>query len=232
MTNKLLSFMLILFICMLFIGCTSTHRDTYVSALEAEHALREVAKLASQSVDVNLFSDLQLEDLLPQDATHFSEMNEIPLFLDHLDRWKDQVQQAFRSVVVQSTILIEENIQAVVWENPQATLLQGDRSATRELTKQQGEALRTQLTQRLRDALQTSDTTWQMILDRYGIWQKGTSLWGEDVLVEVTTDPFEHLSILFMNTYFEELGRQEELLRTTPVPRGSGSFLELFQQDA
>lgn len=224
--------MLILFICMLFIGCTSTHRDTYVSALEAEHALREVAKLASQSVDVNLFSDLQLEDLLPQDATHFSEMNEIPLFLDHLDRWKDQVQQAFRSVVVQSTILIEENIQAVVWENPQATLLQGDRSATRELTKQQGEALRTQLTQRLRDALQTSDTTWQMILDRYGIWQKGTSLWGEDVLVEVTTDPFEHLSILFMNTYFEELGRQEELLRTTPVPRGSGSFLELFQQDA
>ncbi len=80
--------------------------------------------------------------------------------------------------------------------------------------------------------MEASNETWDLILDRYGIWQKGTSLWGEEVLVEVTDDPFEHLSTQFLQTYLEELGRQEEILRTTPVPKGSGSFLELFWQDA
>lgn len=231
MTNKpLLS--LICIIIVLLMGCTSTSRDERVSAVEAENALREVTKLASQAVDANLFSGMGLQELLPQNAAHFAEMEEIPLFLDHLDRWQAQVQQAFRSVLVQTTILVTDNSNEVVWENPEAALQQGNQSATKELAKQRGDVIREEVLERLDDALVASEETWNVILDRYGIWQKGTSLWGEDVLVEVNGDPFDHLSTLFLETYFEELGRQEEILRTTPVPRGSGSFLELFWQDA
>ena len=213
-------------------GCTSTSRDERVSAVEAENALREVTKLASQAVNANLFTEMGLQDLLPQNAAHFTEMEGIPLFLDHLDRWQTQVQQAFRSVLVQTTILVTDNSDEVVWENPGAALLQGNQSATKELTKQRGDVIREEVLERLNDALIASEETWNVILDRYGIWQKGTSLWGEEVLVEVKDDPFDHLSTQFLETYFEELGRQEEILRTTPVPRGSGSFLELFWQDA
>ena len=231
MTNKPL-LPLICIIIVLLMGCTSTSRDERVSAVEAENALREVTKLASQAVDANLFTETELQDLLPQNAAHFSQMEGIPLFLDHLDRWQTQVQQAFRSVLVQTTILVTDNSNEVVWENPEAALLQGNQSATKELTKQRGDVIREEVLERLNDALIASEETWNIILDRYGIWQKGTSLWGEEVLVEVKDDPFDHLSTQFLETYFEELGRQEEILRTTPVPRGSGSFLELFWQDA
>ena len=231
MTNKPL-LTLICIIIVLLMGCTSTSRDERVSAVEAENALREVTKLASQAVNANLFTEMGLQDLLPQNAAHFTEMEGIPLFLDHLDRWQTQVQQAFRSVLVQTTILVTDNSDEVVWENPGAALLQGNQSATKELTKQRGDVIREEVLERLNDALIASEETWNVILDRYGIWQKGTSLWGEEVLVEVKDDPFDHLSTQFLETYFEELGRQEEILRTTPVPRGSGSFLELFWQDA
>nr|WP_319474573.1 hypothetical protein [uncultured Sphaerochaeta sp.] len=231
MTNKpLLS--LICIIIVLLMGCTSTSTHERVSAVEAENALREVTKLASQAVDANLFSEMGLQDLLPQEAAHFTDMGGIPLFLDHLDKWQTQVQQAFRSVLVQTTILVEENSSEVVWENPEAALQRGNQSATKELTKQRGDVIRKEVLKRLKDALDSSNGTWNVILDRYGIWQKGTSLWGEEVLVEVKDEPFEHLSTQFLETYFEELGRQEEILRTTPVPKGSGSFLELFWQDA
>ena len=231
MTNKPL-LTLICIIIVLLMGCTSTSRDERVSAVEAENALREVTKLASQAVNANLFTEMGLQDLLPQNAAHFTEMEGIPLFLDHLDRWQTQVQQAFRSVLVQTTILVTDNSDEVVWENPGAALLQGNQSATKELTKQRGDVIREEVLEQLNDALIASEATWNVILDRYGIWQKGTSLWGEEVLVEVKDDPFDHLSTQFLETYFEELGRQEEILRTTPVPRGSGSFLELFWQDA
>jgi len=231
MTNKPL-LTLICIIIVLLMGCTSTSRDERVSAVEAENALREVTKLASQAVNANLFTEMGLQDLLPQNAAHFTEMEGIPLFLDHLDRWQTQVQQAFRSVLVQTTILVTDNSDEVVWENPGAALLQGNQSATKELTKQRGDVIREEVLERLNDALIASEETWNVILDRYGIWQKGTSLWGEEMLVEVKDDPFDHLSTQFLETYFEELGRQEEILRTTPVPRGSGSFLELFWQDA
>lgn len=231
MTNKPL-LLLICIIIVLLMGCTSTSRDERVSAVEAENALREVTKLASQAVNANLFTEMGLQDLLPQNAAHFTEMEGIPLFLDHLDRWQTQVQQAFRSVLVQTTILVTDNSDEVVWENPEAALVQGNQSATRELTRQRGDVIREEVLEQLKDALASSNETWNVILDRYGIWQKGTSLWGEEVLVEVKDDPFNHLSTQFLETYFEELGRQEEILRTTPVPRGSGSFLELFWQDA
>ncbi|WP_319756166.1 hypothetical protein [uncultured Sphaerochaeta sp.] len=231
MTNKPL-LPLIFIIIVLLMGCTSTSRDERVSAVEAENALREVTKLASQAVDANLFTEMGLQDLLPQNAAHFVEMEGIPLFLDHLDRWQTQVQQAFRSVLVQTTLLVEDSSNDVVWENPEAALVQGNQSATRELTKQRGDVIREEVLERLKDALASSNETWNVILDRYSIWQKGTSLWGEEVLVEVKGNPFDHLSTQFLETYFKELGRQEEILRTTPVPRGSGSFLELFWQDA
>ncbi|MDC7229590.1 MAG: hypothetical protein PQJ48_04730 [Sphaerochaetaceae bacterium] len=231
MTNKPL-LLLICIIIVLLMGCTSTSRDERVSAVEAENALREVTKLASQAVNANLFTEMGLQDLLPQNAAHFTEMEGIPLFLDHLDRWQTQVQQAFRSVLVQTTILVTDNSDEVVWENPEAALVQGNQSATRELTRQRGDVIREEVLEQLKDALASSNETWNVLLDRYGIWQKGTSLWGEEVLVEVKGNPFDHLSTQFLETYFEELGRQEEILRTTPVPRGSGSFLELFWQDA
>jgi len=83
----------------------------------------------------------------------------------------------------------------------------------------------------LQEALKTSDITWDLILDRYGIWQKSTALWGREELPVVAAEPFEHLYSFFTTTYLDELGTQEERLRTTPVPKGSGSFLEIFQQD-
>ncbi len=218
-------------ILVLLMGCTSTMREESVSALEAENALREVIVLASQAIDANLFSTVEVQLLLPEEADHFPTLQEIPLFLDHLENWQEEVLRAFRTVLVQTPMLIETTMHQVVWENPQTALIQGDQSASRELRKQMGEEIKEEITARLQDALKPSNETWDLLLDRYGIWQKGTVLWGEEELKEVSIDPLDHLTVLFLETYYNALASQEERLRTTPVPKGSGSFLELFQQD-
>ncbi|MGE4455005.1 MAG: hypothetical protein AB7D92_10775 [Sphaerochaeta sp.] len=230
MTNKPL-IPLVMIIVVLLMGCTTTNREEGVSALEAENALREVIVLASQAIDANLFNTVEVEVLLPEEAKHFSTLQEIPLFLDHLESWQEEVLQALRVVLVQTPALLETYMHQVAWEHPQAALIQGDQSASRELRKQQGEAIKEEITVRLQDALKPSNEIWDLLLERYGIWQKGTLLWGERELEEVNTTPLEHLSTLFLETYYEELANQEERLRTTPVPKGSGSLLELFQQD-
>ncbi len=78
MTNKPLLPPLIFIFIVLLMGCTSTSRDERVSALEAENALREVTKLASQAVDANLFSEMSLQDLLPQEAAHLQRWEASP----------------------------------------------------------------------------------------------------------------------------------------------------------
>ncbi len=142
-----------------------------------------------------------------------------------------QVLSAFRQVVVQLPSLVEASVSSIVWQDAEATLKEGNRSATTRLVTEQGTVLAEQVRSMLQEALKTSDITWDLILDRYGIWQESTALWGREELPVVAAEPFEHLYSFFTTTYLDELGTQEERLRTTPVPKGSGSFLEIFQQD-
>lgn len=222
---------LLLGLALLFTGCSSVKQDQALRTPDTEYALTEVVKLASQSIDVNLYAETALEILLPPQTAHFLQMQEIPLFHDHLQVWRIQVLSAFRQVVVQLPSLIETSVSTVVWKNGEDLLKAGTRSATTALVTEQGTSLAQQVRSMLQDALQNSSITWNLILDRYSIWQKGTALWGREGLPAVATDPFEHIYSFFVTTYLDELGSQEERLRTTPVPKGSGSFLELFQQE-
>lgn len=222
---------LLLGLALLLGGCSSVKQDQALQAPDAAYALTEVVKLASQSIDVNLFADTMLEVLLPPQTEHFLQMQEIPLFHDHLDVWRMQVLSAFRQVVVQLPSLVEASVSSIVWQDAEATLKEGNRSATTRLVTEQGTVLAEQVRSMLQEALKTSDITWDLILDRYGIWQESTALWGREELPVVAAEPFEHLYSFFTTTYLDELGTQEERLRTTPVPKGSGSFLEIFQQD-
>ncbi len=212
-------------------GCSTVKVDQALQAPDSAYALAEVVKLASQSVDVNVYAATDLQALLPPQTSHFLQMQEIPLFQDHLDLWRMQVLTAFRQVLVQLPSLIEQSVDTVVFDNSEELLRSGNRSATTRLTTEQGTLLAEQIRAMLEDALAASSITWTLIVDRYTIWQKGTALWGRDELPVVTSDPFEHIYAYFATTYINELGVQEELLRTTPVPKGSGSFLEIFQQD-
>ena len=212
-------------------SCTSTESIEGPNSLEIEQAFVQVVILASQEIDANLFSNVSLETFLPREAAHFAALPEIPLFQDHLQMWVTEVQQAFRQSIVQAPDLVVQALREVVWDNPQAILAQGDRSGTNQLIRQNGAQLEKQLQTMLRETLQISVPTWALILDRYTIWQNATKLWGDTNLSEVTVDPLEHLSSVWVERYLEELGVQEERLRTTPVPKESGSFLEVFQQD-
>lgn len=212
-------------------GCSTFKQTQAFDVTDAQQALTEVVKLASQSIDVNLYADTPLAKLLPPQSGHFLQMQEIPLFLDHLDTWGNQVLGAFRQVVVQLPSLVETSVSTVIWQDSEKLLKEGNRSATMRLVTEQGPMLDQEVRKLLQDALAISGITWNLILDRYDIWQKGTALWGREVLPEVAVDPFEHLYSLFTTTYLAELGLQEERLRTTPVPQGSGSFLEIFQLD-
>jgi len=215
----------------LLIGCSTTKNDQALLAPDATYALTEVVKLASQSIDVNLYANTPLATLLPLQTAHFLQMQEIPLFHDHLTTWSNQVLGAFRQVVVMLPSLVETSVSSVVWDDSEALLKESNTSATNRLVTEQGSMLAQEVKTMLQDALTNSSITWDLILDRYDIWQKGTTLWGREALPSVTADPFEHLYSYFATTYLAQLGLEEERLRTTPVPKGSGSFLEIFQQD-
>jgi len=230
--KKKLLFLYPIFLILILSGCTSTVQNETGGNIQAQEALVEVVNLASQAVDVNLFSNVVLQTLLPNEASSFSEMHDIPLFDDHLSDWQQQVLQAFRTTLVQVPQRISVALSDMQWTDAQNLITEGNTSATDELVKQQGTNLETQIKDLLQTALKESESTWAVLLDRYTIWQAGTQLWGENNLGEISIDPLDHLYTLFIRTYFKELGSQEEQLRTTPVPRGSGSLLEIFQQDA
>ncbi|NLK06891.1 MAG: hypothetical protein GX315_11060 [Spirochaetales bacterium] len=226
---KCLPFLLLF---LLLTGCSTVQGPTTADAVSASFALEEVLKLSSQSVDANLFATTPLPSLLPPEASEFSMMVQIPLFLDHLTVWQEQVRTAFRQVVVAIPSLVETNAPLIIWDDPDQIILQGNRSATDTFIRQQGEALDAVVRKLLFEALQQSEITWALILDRYDIWRKGTALWGREELKPVNVQPFAHLHALFVSQYLAQLGLLEEQLRTTPVPKGSGSFLEVFQKEA
>lgn len=221
----------LLAISVLLAGCTTTQPIKTTIGADSAYALSEVVKLAAQTIDANLFAGLDLKALLPQEAQLFSTINGIPLFDDHLATWRNQVLSAFRQCVVELPGLVEQSADEIEWTNGDAIVSAGNRSASTYLVAESGGRLEAQLKSRLQTALLPSSITWNLILDRYGIWQRGTSLWGRESLPVIQIDPFDHLFQLFTSTYLSELGLQEERLRTTPVPKGSGSFLEIFQQD-
>ena len=226
---KRLPFLLLL---LLLTGCKTAQGPVAPDTVSSAYALEEVLKLSSQSIDANLFASQDLKSLLPMEATRFSDLAEIPLFLDHLALWQEQVRTAFRQVVVAIPSLVEQTAPLVTWDDPKQIILSGNRSATETFITQQGTELDEVIRSLLSDSLQNSQDTWALILDRYAIWRRGTMLWGREELEAVDIDPFEHLHALFVSRYLDQLGLQEEQLRTTPVPKGSGSFLEVFQQEA
>lgn len=226
---KRLPFLLLL---LLLTGCRTVQGPAAPDAVSSAYALEEVLKLSSQSIDANLFASQDLASFLPLEATHFPELEQIPLFLDHLALWQEQVKTGFRQVVVALPSLVDQTAARVIWDDPNKTILSGNRSATEAFITQHGTELDEEVRSMLSESLQNSQITWALILDRYDIWRKGTALWGREELKPVDIDPFSHLHAFFVSRYLDQLGQQEEQLRTTPVPKGSGSFLEVFQQEA
>ena len=227
---KRLSSLVLLLLALFLVGCASTARTLEPDAIAIEQALISVVELASQGIDANYFFTID-QMLFPPEAAHFSTLTEIPLFLDRLSLYKDQVLQAYRQTILASPALVSKALERVVWDQSMQILRSGNQSGTNELIKQQGEQLQQELEAVLRNELGQSMITWALVLDRYSIWQRATSLWGRQSLEEVDVDPRQYQIDLFLSVYFRQLLLQEEQLRTTPVIRGSGSFLELFQQD-
>ncbi len=220
----------LLLLILLLVGCSSTKQRQEVDATAVEQALISVVKLASQSVDANLFSSMG-QRILPAEAIVLSQRSEIPLFLERLDLYKAEVLQAYRQTILEAPTLVAESLARVVWIESPKILQAGNQSATEELLKQQGPALRESLEAVLRRELASSRQNWDMLLDRYSIWQRGTEAWTLEALTGVTVDPLEHQIEFFLSVYLRQLAFQEQQLRTTPVIRGSGSFLEIFQQE-
>ncbi|NCC64496.1 MAG: hypothetical protein EOM15_07555, partial [Spirochaetia bacterium] len=127
----------LLLLILLLVGCSSTKQRQEVDATAVEQALISVVKLASQSVDANLFSSMG-QRILPAEAIVLSQRSEIPLFLERLDLYKAEVLQAYRQTILEAPTLVAESLARVVWIESPKILQAGNQSATEELLKQQG----------------------------------------------------------------------------------------------
>lgn len=225
--KRILPFLLILTVLS---ACTSTQTGQRVTEEEASTALLEVLRLSAHTVETNLYDQYTLLMLLPPEVQHFPPFSEIPRFLELLYTWETQVKQAFRAVMLEMPTLIETASSNIVFTDSLTLITSSNSSASETLAAQQGEGLQEHVRTLLQTNLLPSEATWALINDRYNLWAKANGLWGTANLSQVEADPLRYLEQAFITTYQKQLSAAEATLRTTPVPRGAGSSLEIFQQ--
>jgi hypothetical protein len=223
--------MVIVLSIMLLVGCKSITTQSENKTEQLRSALITAVTEASEAVPATLHATLQTKDLLPQESLVLLDQKQIPRLDEHLLVWQQQVILAFRKTTIQIPDLLKPYIEQLVLDNPEQLLRLSNSSITDLLDKQFGSQIIGSVQLLLAEELADSQKTYETIYDRYSIWSKGKEILNEDPLPQIAKFPTAHLATIFVELYVKQLAQEESDIRTTPVPQGTGSVYEIFQQE-
>lgn len=221
----------LLLLLVLLTGCATTQGQQEDRTEQVRSALLEVLMIASESIEANLHADFQLSQLLPPDSVDLLQQTQIPRLQEHLEIWKQQVLLSFRKATLELPELLVPYINNLTIEDPIAIMKESNSSASDLLVERYGQEIYEEIQNLLSLHLTESMQTWDFIRDRYSIWVEGMVLLGKPRLSDIDENPSFHLSLLFAQTFAEQLTKEEIYLRTTPDFQGTGSLYETLQQD-
>jgi hypothetical protein len=224
-------FLPILLLTLMLVGCTSLSQDPEKRAEQLREAMVAAVTEASEAVPATLYESLPTIDLLPEQSRPLLYQSEIPLLQENLELWRTQVIQAFRRTSISFPDLLKPYIAKLEIEDPEATLRSSDDSVSALLSEQFGNQIVGSMQLLLAEELAESQETYDSIYDRYSIWSDSLELLGEPPLETIARFPTAHLATLFVQIYLDRLAAEESAIRTTPVPQGTGSVYEIFQQE-
>jgi hypothetical protein len=193
-------------------GCTSTKE---AKPLVGEQLHRELAATlieAAYGMDTTTIMAKSVEELLPANALPMSQIAGIPLFEEQLSCFKDEVNSAFLSAAWETAPLLEPIIQAIPWSDDQA-LVASLRSGTATLERVYGEEILAMITSILSQALNPATSRWTALIDWYLLYLESVKLPEIEVLPMPDEDIGGHLTLLYLERYFEALGDEEYRLR-------------------
>lgn len=222
----------LLIVLVILTGCSTLPKQNEESLDEIRTALREVVQTASERIEANMHSQMPLTSLIPPSSSSPLGQSQIPRLEEHLGLWSKQVITAYRSATIAMPQLLKPYLAMLEIENPVSVMQESDSSATALLLATYQQDIENDIQTMLREYLQPSTTTWEMLTDRYAIWSRSKALLGEDALPILGGDPTDHLIRTFLSSYLEQLTNEELYLRTTPVFKGTGSFYEILNKKA
>ncbi len=220
---------LLLLLALLLGGCSTTQKTTTISEEEAHAAIVEVLHLSGSALDSSALGSLPFTALLKEEQLHILDLDEIPLLQQRLQLWRSEVLEAYRSTARGMGEELDPLLDTLVIDDARKLVQSKEMSATSILKAQKGEEIKTMAAALLLPALSESQKIWGIVHERYEIWSRSRVLLGEDGLPPLEENPFEQLLTVFVDSFLGALEREEMLLRTTPVVKGSGSILEVFQ---
>lgn len=224
-------FMFIVLSIVLLVGCKSTSIQSENKTQQLQDALLAAVTEASESVPATLHASLQTKDLLPNESLVLLEQKQIPRLEEYLNVWQQQVLFAFRRTTIKIPDLLKPYIEQLQIDNPEQLLRSSNSSVSALLNDQFGNLITGSVQLLLVDELSESQKTYETIYDRYSIWSKGLELLGKEALPRIAKFPTAHLATIFVELYLKQLAQEESDIRTTPVPQGTGSVYEIFQQE-
>lgn len=220
--------LVLLLLALLLTSCSTTQTAPSLTEAQAHDALVEVVRLSCQSVDLSPVDRLPLSVLLDSQSVHLLEQHDMPRLQARLSAWGDEVRAALLTTAPHLLAMIETRARVMAVADALA-MVRSKSSATHLLKQQFDTELEREATLLLDEALQHSNTLWQTITHHYEIWRHGLFLSNEAVPAEASKDLSDHIRHIFLDAIFTALEGEEMLLRTTPVVKGSGSLLEVFQ---
>ncbi len=220
---------LLLLLALLLGSCSTTQAPAPITEEEAHHALVEVLRLAASGMDSAALTSLPLSSLLTEEQLHLLELDDIPLLPQRLEAWRGEVLEAYRSTARALADELDGLFASLTIEDARQVVQSKSLSATSILKAQMAEEIRANAGALLRPALEASRGMWRTISERHAIWRRSRMLLKQEVPPPLADDPFEQLLTIFIDGFLAALEREEMLLRTTPVVKGSGSILEVFQ---
>jgi len=221
--------LLLLVLALALASCTSLQSPASVDQETAQRALVEVLRLASAGLDADDFASLALTDLLDHQSVHLVELKDIPLFEQRLEVWGKEVIAAFWHSASRFPLHLEPLFEGLTFPEAKAMVDDNTKTATQYFSAQHHEQIVELARLLLVEELAEASSQWSRIAGRYHIVRNSHILLEEHDLGAITDDLFEHLVELFVHQYLSALAEEELQLRTTPVIKGSGSFLEIFQ---
>ncbi len=221
--------LLLLLLALALSSCSSLQSPASIDQETAQEALVEVLRLASAGLDADDFASLELIDLLDQESAHLIELREIPLFERRLQAWGDEVIAAFWHSASRFPPHLEPLFKNLAFPDAKAMVSDNTKVATLYFSDQYHNQIVAIAQMLLGEDLVEASAQWDRIVGRYRIIRNSRLLLEEQDLGAITENLFDHLVDLFVHQYLTALAEEELLLRTTPVIKGSGSFLEVFQ---
>ena len=220
---------LLLVLALLLGSCTTTHTPITITEEEAHEALLEVLHLASQGMDTTALTSLPLSVLLGEERAHLADRTDVPLMEQRLATWQAEVSGAYRFAARALAGEFAPLLEHLTIPNAQQVVQNNKISATSIFKAQASAELASKAEALLRPALDESQAVWRTLSGRYEIWRRSRILLAGAALPPLPDDLFDHLLALFIDGFLASLEKEEMLLRTTPVVKGSGSILEVFQ---